>query len=172
MLQKALSTPPPNQQNSEGEQERQARNNVVRARPLPASTFQRTFELKPSEHAPVLAEAAPRLATETRAEQRAEYEERVREREAAKRRAEAAKEAERRKALEAEERRLRATPVGEGGHQFTARPVGYQGQGGVRVRQGARVEKVLTVPISPMLQTKARAHVRVVPSAASAPPQG
>ncbi len=143
------------------EEERQHR---VRARQLPASTFQRTFELRPSEHAPVLPAAAPRLASTARAGERQKFEEAVAQREAAKQRAEAAKAAERRRAQEAEEKRLRQTPVEEGGYQFTARPITYESALGVarRVSSAAAAPSAreLTVPISPKLQTAARSHVR------------
>lgn len=100
---------PPHNNSEEEERQRQ-----VHARPLPASTFQPSFVPKPAEHAPVLPDAAPRLATEARAGQWGSIQEQREQRRAALARAAGAIEAEKRRAAEMEERRLRRTAVEDG----------------------------------------------------------
>ena len=126
-----------------------------RARPLPATTFQRGFEPKPSEREPLFPQSLS-LSSSARAQERKAFDADMQVRsEEARQEKEAQKEAKQREEQE-KLRRLRMTPVEQGGLKFVARPIQHSSHPLV---PGPSMRK-LTVPISPQFKTTERSHMR------------
>jgi hypothetical protein len=126
-----------------------------RARPLPATTFQRGFQPKPSEREPLFPQSL-NLSTSARAQERKAFDADLQVRsEEVRLEKEAQREAKQREEQE-KLRRMRMTPVEQGGLKFVAKPIQHSSH----PLAPAPSMRKLTVPISPQFKTTERSHMR------------
>jgi hypothetical protein len=140
---------------SKEEEERRQAAACTKAHPLPMSTYQKTFELKPSERDPLLP-VTMQLNSTLRAEERKVHDAEREARQAVEKMGKDAALAEKTRVEEEELQRLRRTPIEEGGMQFMAREVMH----GTDTHTHTHSEKKLTVPVSPHMNAAMRSTIR------------
>eukprot|EP00624_Nannochloropsis_granulata_P001555 evm.model.NODE_17682_length_3311_cov_23.115374.2 len=126
-----------------------------RARRLPVTTFQRGFEPKPSEREPLFPQSL-NLSTSARAEERKAFAADMQVRNEEARLEKEAQRGARQREEQEKLRRLRTTPVEQGGLKFVAKPIQQSSQ----TLAPCPSTRKLTVPISPQFKTAERSHMR------------